>query len=95
MLALALAACQTPVGPVEVTRERRGQAVLAAERARDPVEIEHAELDQVRAEPAAPQDLGLERSLDLLGIQQARRDEELAEPGHAPSYYATVTSLQR
>jgi hypothetical protein len=47
-----------------VARERGGHAVLAAERAAEPLEIDRAELDEIRAEPAAPHDLRAQRSVD-------------------------------
>ena len=55
-------------------------AVLLAERARQLVEIEEAELDQVRAEASAPHDLCAQRLLELLGVERACGDEQLAEP---------------
>src|SRR5262249_28445204 len=73
-------ALEVRISDVEVTRERRGEPVLAAERARQPVEIDAAELDQVRADPAAPHHLRAERGIDLVGTEDARCDQELAEP---------------
>ena len=58
-----------------MTRERRRPRVLAAERARQAVEIDAAELDEVRPQPPAPHHLGAQRRLDLFVGQQAIGDE--------------------
>ena len=82
------------IGLVEVVGERRRQAALLAEHAGQLVEIDEAELDQVRSQSAAPHDLGAQGLLELQGIETACGDEQVAE-SLGQSHYATVTSLQR
>jgi len=57
------------VGLLEVAGERGGQVVLAAEHPGQRIELEEMQLDEVGAEPAAPQHLGAQRLLDLLGAE--------------------------
>ena len=49
--------------------------MLAAEHLRQRIELEVVQLDDVGAEPAAPQHLGAERLLDLVGREQTGCDQ--------------------
>ena len=60
---------------LEVAGEGSGQAVLLTECARQRIEVDKTELDQVRAEASAPHDLCPQRLLHLVGFEHVRGDE--------------------
>jgi len=68
-------ALQRRVGLLEVAGEGGRQLELARDRLRQRIELEEVQLDDVGAEPAAPQHLRAQRPLDLLHREQAGGDE--------------------
>ena len=70
------------VAAIEVGAERGRDAVASGQRLGQLVELEVASLDQVGAEPAAVDDLGGQRLVELLLVDQLQLQKDLAESRH-------------